>query len=329
MQFEKSFIDANLPHPLDKEELYSYFEKMKLGDKNARNVIILHNIRLVISEVEKKFSNTPYDLKELVSVGLIALIKSVDTFDISYGFYFSTYAIRCIDNEILAFMRNVSKCLYDISLDQPVSVDEEGKKLIVEDTLVDSDSDFVLDYENNETHKIIREIVSELSDEDKNIIIKYFGFMNHKPMSQVEIANELGLSQAQVSRNIKKILKKISIQLATQGIIEVSTKSNKATINNVKQEESVTSRRLKTIYEYFNKYTRDQINEMLSKLSEEEKLLILLRYGTNLDDPISSDEWDKKKSNQYYGKLVPKMKKLLVNPYYTSQKDRIRVIKKI
>lgn len=329
MQFEKSFIDANLPHPLEKEELYSYFEKMKLGDKNARDVIILHNVRLVISEVVTKFSNTPYDLRDLVSVGLIALIKSVDTFDISYGFYFATYAIRCIDNEILVFMRNASKYLYDTSLDQPVSIDDEGKKLKIEDTLVDSNADFVLDYENNETHKIIRKIVNELSDDDRNLITKYFGFMDRKPMSQGEIANELGLSQSQVSRNIKKVLKKISIQLETQGVIEVSTKSNKVTVNNVKQEGNVSSRRLKTIYEYFNKYTRDQINEMLSKLSEEEKLLVLLRYGTNLDDPISSDEWDKEKSNQYYGKLVPKMKKLLVNPYYTSQKDRIRVIKKI
>jgi len=322
LKFDESFINVDLPLPLSMEELYCYFEKMKLGDQNARDVIICHNIRLVIDEVAKKFSNTSYDLKELVSVGLIGLIKSVDTFDISKGFYFSTYAVRCIDNEILIFMRKSSKYFCDVSLDYSLTTDEDGNELKVEDILCDIDSDFVLEYENSESYQIIRKIVDELSDEDKNIIVKYFGFMNYPSMSQCEIANELGVSQGQVSRIIKRNLKKISVQLELQGIIEVSTR-----VCSTKQDCNATSKRLKTIYEYFYKYPREQIDVMLSKLNEEDKSLLFLRYGNDLDHPVPGEGWNREISKHFYNRLLPKMKKMLANPYYSSQNKR-RVMKR-
>jgi len=200
--------------------------------------------------------------------------------------------------------------------------DEDGNELKVEDILCDIDSDFVLEYENSESYQIIRKIVDELSDEDKNIIVKYFGFMNYPSMSQCEIANELGVSQGQVSRIIKRNLKKISVQLELQGIIEVSTR-----VCSTKQDCNATSKRLKTIYEYFYKYPREQIDVMLSKLNEEDKSLLFLRYGNDLDHPVPGEGWNREISKHFYNRLLPKMKKMLANPYYSSQNKR-RVMKR-
>lgn len=105
MEYDDIFIVSKAPKPLPKSELYDYLKKYSLGDVEAREKIIKHNIRLVINQVKKNFPNTPYERKELVSIGLIGLIKGVDTFDIEKKFAFSSYAIRCIDNEILMFLR--------------------------------------------------------------------------------------------------------------------------------------------------------------------------------------------------------------------------------
>ena len=300
---------------------------MKNGDMVARDKIINHNIRLVINEVIKKFPNSPYDVKELVSIGLIGLIKSVDTFDITKGLQFATYSTRCINNEILMFMRKGKKYINDTSLEQPLGTDKEEKELKVEDTLSASDSDFVLEYENNESYKVIRNVVNSLPERDKNVIIKHFGFKNNNPMTQREIADELGLSQSYVSRIIKKVLKDISMQLKVLGIIEVSfNPKNKNKEKSVKGAKKM-AKKLQTIYEYFNKYSREQIDEMLTKLTEEEKELISLRYGSDLDNPITSEKWDKEKTDQYYGSLLPKMKKLLANPDYVfrNKKSKAKV----
>ncbi len=336
MKFNGLFIETELPKPLEKEELYNYFEQMKLGDRTARDEIINHNIRLVINEVMRKFSNTAYDLNELVSIGLVGLVKSVDTFDTSKGLQFATYSTRCINNEILMFMRKGKKYINDTSLDQPIGKDKEGKELKVEDILSDMNSDFVSKYEDNESYKVIREVVEQLPERDKNIVIKHFGFIDNQPMTQKAIAEELGICQAQVSRIIKRVLKKVSVKLETLGIIEVSRKDQEVPRKdqNVRKEktnqgEKGMSKRLQTIYEYFNKYEREQVDEMLSKLDAEEKALITLRYGEDLDNPITSKEWNKKTTNQYYGRLLPKMKKLLADPNYVFRARKTKKVKEI
>lgn len=323
MQSNDLFIDSKIPKPLKKEEIYDYFEKMKHGDITAREKIINHNIRLVINEVIKKFSNSPYELKELVSIGLIGLVKSVDTFDITKGLQFATYSIRCIDNEILMFMRKGKKYINDTSLEQQIGTDKEGKELRIEDTLSDINSDFAKEYEVNESYKVIRKVVDELPERDKNIVIKHFGFKDNNPMTQKEIANELGLSQSYVSKIIKRVLKDISVQLKVLGIIEVTLKQkNENKGKSVKGVEKM-SKKLQTIYEYFNNYTKEQVNEMLSKLNEEEKELITIRYGKDLDNPISTI-LTQEQTNKFYGTLVPKMRRLLVNP---NSKNRAKKVK--
>lgn len=225
-----SFIGTEIPKPLEKEVLYEYFEKKNNGDKNARNEIIKHNIRIVIHEVIKRFSNTSYDLQELVSVGLVGLLKSVDTFDLSKGIEFSTYSTKCITNEILAFLRKSKKNINDISLEQPFK-DKLGNDSKLEDMLIDINSNFMLDYENNESYKIIREIVSKLPAREKYIIINYFGFIDNKTMTQREIADKLGLLQPMISKIIKKTLNDIRFELENIEIIEkLSNKESKTKI---------------------------------------------------------------------------------------------------
>lgn len=318
MNYDDLFIDSKLPEPLTQAEIFNYFEKYKSGDTSAREIIIGRNIRLVLNQVLKRFSNAPYDKKELVSIGLIGLVKSVDTFDTSKKLQFSTYAIRCIDNEILMFMRKGKKYVNDSSLDDTLRTDKDGSELKLEDILYDEDSDFILDYEEKESHSIIRRLVAELPERDKEIIVLHFGFIDDKPLTQKEIANKLNLSQSYVSRLITKIVKRIGIQLQEQGIIETTTKIKsskpKNKNNNKKGNEDNMGRKLQSIYDYFEKFTKKQVDEMLAKLTDEERNLITLRYGNDLEHPTTSPEWNKEHQTKFYYGLIPKMKRLLENP---------------
>lgn len=225
MEYNKLFIQADLPEPFTIEELYYHFEKMHAGDLQARKEIIERNIRFVIMEVNSKFSNVPnLDVEELFCVGVIGLIKSVDTFDISKEFRFATYAVKCIDNEILMFLRKSKKHMHDDYLGRPLNVDLEGSELTVQDIIFDDNADFALDYEKRESYAIIRRIVSELPERDKDVIMWYFGFLDGRPLTQKEIAELLGISQSYVCRMVTKILKKIEIKLQLEGIVEKRTK---------------------------------------------------------------------------------------------------------
>lgn len=223
LRFNELFIEKKLPQPLKKEELYNYFEKMKLGDMDAREKIIKHNIKLVIDVVIKKFSNTQYEIRDLISVGLIGLIKSVDTFDINKGNYFSSYAIICIRNEILMLLRKRNN-IEEISLEQPIVMDDNKNDIKIEDILMDENSDFITDYENKKIYESIRNIINALPEKDKNIIIRYFGFYGVEPMSQKNIATELGISSSYVSRIIKRNVNNIKKELERLECIEISKK---------------------------------------------------------------------------------------------------------
>lgn len=226
MYYDHLFIESNLPKPLNQEETYALFKKMMAGDLNAREEIIEHNIRLV-KKIAVRFSNTPYDQKELVAVGIIGLIKSVDSFDFEKGFQFSTYATRCIQNEIVSFMSKEKKHIFDESLNKPLFTDKDGREDTIEDTIEDISSDFVTNYENQEVHKVIREIVENLSERDIQIIKLRFGFETENPISQEEIAKSLGISQSHVSRTIKRDLKEIKRILQEQEWIEISERNRK------------------------------------------------------------------------------------------------------
>lgn len=357
MNYEELFIESNkLPKPLSKKELYSYLEQYKQGDLKAREQVIIHNIRLVLYQVSKNFANTPYDKKELVSIGIVGLVKSVDTFDTDKNFEFATYATRCIDNEILMFLRKGKKSAFDQSINTPIGTDKEGNEKKIEDILEDDTSDFVSEYENQITYNEVRKVVYNLPNRDREIILLHFGFIDDHLYTQKEIADKLKISQSYVSRLITKIVKRIGIQLQKNGVIETvgrtgkqtkKIKSNKLLLqpssitptmdiqhqekiepvnqNKVAIEESSIGveernfekkrgKKLQTIYEYLKGYTREDIDVMLGKLTEEEMSLVKLRYGEDLDNPVASSTWGKEETNKFYGSLIPKMKRLLSNP---------------
>ncbi len=217
------FIDNyKLPKPLSKEEINNLFKQAKNGSKDARNKIITHSIKLVLYEVTSKFSNVDYDKKELVSIGNLGLVKAVDTYDLSKKYEFSTYAIRCIDNEIIMFLRELKKNNSIDSLDRVVFSDKHGNELKLKDQISD-DRDLVEENETVETHEIIREIVMNLPNRDKEIIMLYFGFYNDKIYKQEEIANKLHISQSQISRLIRKIVKQIGKILESKCVVELNS----------------------------------------------------------------------------------------------------------
>ena len=362
MNTDELFIDANkLPKPLPKSQVNELLDKVKQGDENAIKMIIEHNIRLVLYEVNNRFKSVEYDKKDLVSIGNVGLMKAVTTFDKSKKVEFATYATRCIDNEILMFLRKLKKDQKVDSLDKTITHDKEGKELKIEDTISD-ETDIVEDYEKNITYKIIREIVKELPDRDREIIMLHFGFYNNEVHTQKEIADMMSISQSYVSRLITKIVKKIGIQLQNCGVIETTRRTNKKTVKinkstvqlptttqivdipaqkNIETREisiekssidveernfrKMRGKKLQTIYEYLKGYTREEIDAMLSKLTEEEISLVKLRYGDDLDNPVASSTWGKEETNKFYGSLIPKMKRLLSNP----DGKRKRNVKKI
>lgn len=304
------FIDGyKLPQPLIKDELDKLIKEACSGSKEARDKLIIHNIRLVLHEVTNRFRNIDYDKKDLVSIGSIGLVKAVNTYDITKEVKFATYAVRCIDNEILMFLRKVKHDKNIDSIDKVLFYGKDGSELKLEDILSD-DSDLVIDHENSETYKIIRQLINQLPDRDKEIIMLHFGFYNDRIYTQKEIADKFHISQSYVSRVITKIVNKLGKQLESVRVTELNIKPKVK----LKEKTNRKMKKLQTIYEYFKDYTREQVDEMLIKLSEEERALIILRYGEDLDNPVQL-KLTKEDNYRFYGLLVPKMKRLLANPY--------------
>lgn len=221
MNTDELFIDGyKLPKPLSKQEVYELLKKIKQGDELAREKFVEHNIRLVLYEVTGRFKSVEYDKKDLVSIGNVGLMKAITTFDTSKKVEFATYATRCIDNEILMFLRKLKKDQNVDSLDRTINHDKDGNELKIEDIIID-ETDIVEEYTDNETHQIIRQIVKDLPDRDREIIMLHFGFYNDKTHTQKEIADMMSISRSYVSRLITKIVKKLGQQLQQKGVIEL------------------------------------------------------------------------------------------------------------
>lgn len=209
------FIESKLPPVLTKVQLYEQLKKYQAGDLEVRNIVITHNIRLVLNVVNNRFWNTQFDKKELVSIGLIGLIKSVDTFDITKNFEFSTYAARIINNEILMFMRKNKYYIKEDNLSKIIKSSKNGKQFELENILSDENIDFVSDYETKETNYEVQNLIELLPDREKEIIKLYFGFYD-RCYTQTEIAIKFNTSQSIISRIIKKILADFKKQLLQQ-----------------------------------------------------------------------------------------------------------------
>lgn len=198
-----------LPVPLEKEEEEKYINLFLNGDMKARDKLIEHNLRLVVF-LAKKYENTKIDLEDLVSIGTIGLIKGVNTYQNDKNIKLATYASRCIDNEILMYLRKTKRKRTEVSFEDSLSFDSEGNELHLEDVL-GTDDDIVTKPIEEELDKyMMYQEVSKLEDRDREIIELRYGLNGKKEMTQKEVANMLGISQSYISRIEKKVIKKIS-----------------------------------------------------------------------------------------------------------------------
>ena len=197
-----------LPAPLSKEEEIYYVEKSMEGDNEARSKLIEHNLRLVVF-LAKKYENTKVDLEDLVSIGTIGLIKGVNTYKLDKNIKLATYASRCIDNEILMYLRKNKKRRTEVSFEDSLSYDSEWNELHLEDIL-GTEPDIVTKGLEEETEKkLLYKEIELLNKRDKEIMVLRYGLYNNDEMTQKEVAEILGISQSYISRIEKKVIRKL------------------------------------------------------------------------------------------------------------------------
>lgn len=197
-----------LPEPLPREEEAMYVERAMNGDELARTKLIEHNLRLVVF-LSKKYENTGIELEDLVSIGTIGLIKGVNTYKLDKNIKLATYASRCIDNEILMYLRKNKKRKTEISFEDSLSYDGEGNELHLEDVL-GTESDIVTKGLEEETEKkLLYQEISKLKGRDKEIMILRYGLFGQKEKTQKEVASMLNISQSYISRIEKKVIKQL------------------------------------------------------------------------------------------------------------------------
>ena len=197
-----------LPPPLSKEEEEEALELASFGDEIAKNKLIEHNLRLVVF-LAKKYENTNIDLEDLVSIGTIGLIKGINTYKMVKNIKLATYASRCIDNEILMFLRKNKKRKTEISFEDSLSFDADGNELHLEDVL-GTDKDIVSrELEDKIERKLLVEEIDKLNERDRKIMILRYGLFGHDEVTQKDVADMLGISQSYISRIEKKVIKKL------------------------------------------------------------------------------------------------------------------------
>lgn len=199
-----------LPPPLSKEEELNYVIRAREGDENAKNVLIEHNLRLVVF-LAKKYENTGYELDDLVSIGSIGLIKGINTYKPDKNIKLATYASRCIANEILMFLRKNKKRKTEISFEDALNYDNEGNELHLEDILGTEDDLVSKEYEDKVDKLALQKEINKLKPRDKQIMVMRYGLNNTKEYTQKEVAELLGISQSYISRIEKKVIKNLKI----------------------------------------------------------------------------------------------------------------------
>lgn len=197
-----------LPPPLEKDEEDKLIDLSFNGDMNARNKLIEHNLRLVVF-LAKRYENTKVDLEDLVSIGSIGLIKGINTFSKDKNIKLATYCSRCIDNEILMYLRKTKKSKTDISFEESLSFDADGNELHLEDIL-GTDKDIVTKGLDDELDKqLLRKELNKLNKRDKEIMCLRYGLNGYKEMTQKDVAEKLNISQSYISRIEKKVIKRL------------------------------------------------------------------------------------------------------------------------
>lgn len=218
---ETSFVNyisqgTSLPSPFTAEEEQETVRRYLEGDEEARLQLIEHNLRLVVY-VAKKFDNTGIDMDDLVSIGTIGLIKAVGGYNPDKNIKLATFASRCIENEILMYLRKTNKTRFEVSLDEPLNVDWEGNTLLLSDVL-GTDADAVYnDVETSDECRILRGVFDKLPQRERQILSLRFGLYGKDEMTQKEIADMMGISQSYISRLEKKIVENLKKDMKKLG----------------------------------------------------------------------------------------------------------------
>lgn len=206
------YNQLSLPSPLSDEDEKNYVIRCMNGDLEARNYLIEHNMRLVVF-IAKRFESPKVLLEDLISIGSMGLIKGVETFKLDKNIKLGTYASRCIENEILMFLRKVSKQKIEVSLDEPLNIDGDGNELLLSDVIPTNAPHALDEVLKNEKETLMYEAVERLKPREKRIIIMRFGLYNTTEYTQKEVADILGISQSYISRLEHKIMNKLRAEM--------------------------------------------------------------------------------------------------------------------
>ena len=197
-----------LPPPLERQAEQQALDALSQGDDEARQRLIEHNLRLVVY-ISKRFENTGVYIEDLISLGSIGLIKAVNTFNSSKNIKLATYASRCIENEILMYLRKISSQRTEISFDEPLNTDWDGNELLLSDILGTDEDEVARPMEDDAEKQMLMEAISTLSPREKSIILMRFGLPDGQEYTQKEVADIMGISQSYISRLEKKIIEQL------------------------------------------------------------------------------------------------------------------------
>ncbi len=205
----------NLPAPLSPKEEEQEIMKLDKGDDKARKTLVEHNLRLVVY-IAKKFENTGVGIEDLVSIGTIGLMKAINTFNMEKKIKLATYASRCIENEILMYLRRSNRIKSEISIDEPLNQDSDGNELLLSDILGTDEDITSRRLEDEVDQKLLKLSISKLNKREKNIMELRFGFITGNEKTQKEVADMLGISQSYISRLEKKIIGKMKKEILSK-----------------------------------------------------------------------------------------------------------------
>ena len=211
---EVDYINGSesLPPPLSKEEEMKVISMLSTDFETAREKLIVHNLRLVVY-IAKKFDSTGIGIEDLISIGSIGLIKAVNTFSAEKNIKLATYASRCIENEILMYLRKTNQQKCEVSIDEPLNVDWDGNELLLSDILGTDDDVVSVNIENEVEKKLLHEAVEKLDEREKLIMEMRFGLNNREEKTQKEVADLIGISQSYISRLEKRIIKHLKKEM--------------------------------------------------------------------------------------------------------------------
>lgn len=204
-----------LPPPLKGSEEQAALEALEQGDERAKQRLIERNLRLVVF-IARRFENTGVNLEDLISIGTIGLIKAISTYRMDKNIKLATYASRCIENEILMYIRKISTQKTEVSLDEPINLDYDGNELLLSDVLGTDEDMIMRPLEDDVDLCILRQAVKELPEREREIVVMRFGLYGHQELTQKEVAQKMGISQSYISRLEKRIMLKLKKELLKQ-----------------------------------------------------------------------------------------------------------------